>query len=155
MKRSTAYLIGAALIALSMTACSATGPAYNPTPLPDNQSRIVVYRPAPSTNTGLAIITIDGLKCRLKPNGYVEAILPSGDYNITGHQGGDFVHSNIVTTTYGGSTSYVRVTSNHAAHLLGILAGPIVSNAQGQGSVLLSHGSQSEATTTRYSGECK
>lgn len=151
MKRSTAYLIGAALVALSMTACASTGPAYQPAKPPSGKAQIVVYRPDVSFGQlGGARLFLNGtVVCSLKKNTHIVLTVPDGTSILATRMWDDLSTSYLPIDARAGSRHFVRLTMNTANVVGGAVAGAIGSAvASSEGSYILRHGNEQEAAQT-------
>lgn len=164
MKRSTAYLIGAALVALSMTACAATGPAYQPTSTTPKSANIVVYKTQVYGNA--VSFTYNDAPCKVQAKGYVTLIVPANQRVTLRHRSiGDPSPSVLTLTPSSGQRIFVRVESNDAAIASGSIGGTLgglIGGVTGQaiatdeGTFRFRIGNEDEAVTTRQStGGCQ
>lgn len=157
MKRTTAYLIGAALVALSLSACSATGENYQPKAIPSGQSSIVVYR---TPMGGSAPIDVNGAyKCRLFRNGFFELNVPANSTTILSTSlFGDPFKSVYQLNLAPRQRKYVRVEINSASQITGTVFGTLGGFIGGtaasavatqEGSFVFRDGNEGEALQTR------
>lgn len=148
MKRTTAYLIGAALVAISLSACSATGEHYKPTVEPRGTSQIVVYH---GGGTKAASVSFNGAsKCKLELNGFfVEHVTPNKPLTISAKVWGDFVSVARTIEPRSGHSYYIRITHEASKSIIaGVLPALLMATPQ----FSIEDGNQSEALTKR--GSC-
>lgn len=155
-------ILCSSLIALSLTACSATGPVYTPTKAQGNEAKVVVYR---SPNGGPAPIYVNGTyHCRLPSSGhFVLTVEPRQQLVLSSRFLGDLTPSTFVFTPQSGRTYYVRtelstsslIAGSLGAGVGGFIGGSIGSSASGGSTYVFRDGVEAEALTTRYSGGCQ
>lgn len=155
-------ILGATLVALSLTACSATGDPYTPAKAYDGEAKIVVYKT--QTYGNAVSFTMNGQKCKVKPQGYVDFTVPANSLVTLRHRSiGDPSPSVFAFTPKARETYLIRVETNTASIAAGAVfgtAGGLVGGTIGtaavtnEGTFIFREGTEAEALTTRDSGGC-
>lgn len=143
----TRYIIVPTLAFLS--ACSATGQAYQPTPITEGKAQVIVYRGSMSL-TG-APIKVNGEEvCSLKPNSHFVVDADAGETMTLNYAPMmDWRQSNYAVKAKAGERYYIRLGMNQG-NLVGSVAlgmlGSILSS--GEAGMVFREGTAEEAART-------